>query len=440
MLDRSKQFFNKGSYDDIQVLNELSTILMTSTEVESKLQNIAAFIRAKLGSRYCSVILRTNEIQSLRADIGDKDSLIAEVTEVLREELSKKDFPSVIIVNSLKNENKDLYRLLHDNKVAVIVKLANPEEDLSGHIVIGDKDNSSLYDGSDLLLLKIISDEFLISIQSSLKLEALQKLNLKLEEKVKESTRNLQQTRLKLKTLDQTKDEFISMASHQLRTPLTSVKGYVSMVIDGDAGEISPLQRKLLNQAFISSQRMVYLIADLLNVSRIRTGQFILEPVACNLSSVIREEVDQLVGTAKSRELEITYNQPEHFPILMLDETKLRQVVMNFIDNAIYYTPSGGSITVSLVEKPLSIEFTVVDSGMGVPKAEQHRLFTKFFRADNAKHARPDGTGLGLFMAKKVVIAQGGSIIFKSQEGNGSTFGFSFAKSKLVLAKHLADK
>jgi signal transduction histidine kinase len=204
------------------------------------------------------------------------------------------------------------------------------------------------------------------------------------------------------------------------------------MVLDGDAGKVSPLQRKLLSQAFISSQRMVYLISDLLNVSRLRTGKFIIESTPTNLANVIKDEVEQLQETAKGRNLELVYNRPEHFPVYMFDETKLRQVIMNFMDNAIYYTPSGGHITINLIDKPNSIEFNVVDNGIGVPKDEQPHLFSKFYRANNAKRARPDGTGLGLFMAKKVVIAQGGAITFKSQEKKGSTFGFTFAKDRLV--------
>ena len=242
----------------------------------------------------------------------------------------------------------------------------------------------------------------------------------------------LESSNRKLRLMDRTKDDFISMASHQLRTPLTSVKGYVSMVLDNDAGKITPTQRKLLTQAFISSQRMTYLISDLLNVSRLRTGKFIIEPSPVNLAKVIEEEIDQLQETAKGRSLELTYKRPDEFPDLMLDETKIRQVIMNFVDNAIYYTPAGGHITVNLDQKPESIELTVVDDGMGVPRREQHHLFTKFYRARNAKKARPDGTGLGLFMAKKVVVAQGGAIIFKSQEGRGSTFGFTFPKARIL--------
>lgn len=252
--------------------------------------------------------------------------------------------------------------------------------------------------------------------------------------------RQLKFTNHKLQALDEAKDEFISMASHQLRTPLTSVKGYLSMVLEGDAGRLNPQQKKLLDQAFISSQRMVFLIADLLNVSRLKTGKFIIEAAPTNLAAIIQEEVDQLKETAEGRGLTLTYNRPEHFPLLMLDETKIRQVIMNFMDNAIYYTPAGGQITINLVENEKTVEFTVVDNGLGVPKSEQPHLFTKFYRAVNARKARPDGTGLGLFMAKKVVVAQNGSILFKSQEGKGSTFGFVFSKNKLQVSSDKAQE
>jgi signal transduction histidine kinase len=241
--------------------------------------------------------------------------------------------------------------------------------------------------------------------------------------------RQLKQTNAKLRQLDESKDEFISMASHQLRTPLTSMKGYVSLVLDGDAGKITDQQRKLLEQAFASSQRMVYLIADLLNVSRLRTGKFVIEPSPVNLADLVQDEIAQLHESAAGKSISLSYKKPEHFPVLQLDETKIRQVIMNFVDNAIYYTPEGGKISVGVSETPKSVELRVTDTGFGVPKADQHHLFTKFYRAKNAQKARPDGTGLGLFMAQKVVVAQGGAIIFNSREGEGSTFGFTFPKT-----------
>jgi signal transduction histidine kinase len=218
------------------------------------------------------------------------------------------------------------------------------------------------------------------------------------------------------------------MASHQLRTPLTSVKGYLSMVLEGDAGKLNATQEKMLNQAFVSSQRMVFLIADLLNVSRLRTGKFVIEAAPTDLAHMIEEELAQLTETAAVRDLTLSYKKPKDIPLLMLDETKTRQVIMNFVDNAIYYTEAGGTIEVRLEADTNGVELRVIDNGIGVPKADQHHLFTKFYRAGNARKARPDGTGLGLFMAKKVITVQGGSVIFESKEGAGSTFGFRFPR------------
>lgn len=236
----------------------------------------------------------------------------------------------------------------------------------------------------------------------------------------------LKQSNEKMQELDEAKDDFISMASHQLRTPLTSIKGYLSMLLDGDAGPLNETQKKFVEQASISSQRMVYLISDLLNVSRLKTGKFVIEPIETYLPDVVDQEVAQLVETAKSRQVDLTFDKPKEFPKLILDETKIRQVIMNFIDNAIHYSKSGGHIRVALNVVGNSVQYTVTDDGIGVPKADQPHLFTKFYRGENARKARPDGTGLGLFMAKKAIVASGGALLFKSEEGKGSIFGFTF--------------
>jgi signal transduction histidine kinase len=276
---------------------------------------------------------------------------------------------------------------------------------------------------SDLTLLNRLGESIGVALDNKLLFEENQHV-----------LRQLKESNAKLRALDEAKDDFVSMASHQLRTPLTSVKGYVSMVLEGDAGEINDMQRQLLTQSFFSSQRMVYLIADLLNVSRLKTGKFTIDRTPINLVDVVEQEMAQLNATALSRNLKLSYLKPDTFPLVMLDETKTRQIIMNFVDNAIYYTPSGGNITLKLIDKPTTIEFRVEDDGIGVPKTEQAHLFTKFYRAGNARKARPDGTGLGLFMAKKVIIAQGGTLLFESNEGKGSTFGFVFSKSKIAVA------
>jgi len=284
---------------------------------------------------------------------------------------------------------------------------------LTGVMMVALKDPVPMID--DIELIERVSEPAGIAIDNRL-----------LYEENARIIKQLQQTNNQLKEIDASKDDFISMASHQLRTPLTSMKGYVSMVLDGDVGPISDTQRTMLQQAYDSSQRMVYLIADLLNVSRLRTGKFIITNKETDLSQVVEDELSQLLAAAQARNVSFKYDKPADFPKLMLDETKIRQVVMNFLDNALYYTPSGGYVTVALTADATSVRYTVTDTGMGIPKEDQKYLFTKFYRAQNARKMRPDGTGLGLYMARKVIAAQGGAILFASKEGEGSTFGFSF--------------
>lgn len=323
-------------------------------------------------------------------------------------------------------------KLLLAHDISLAVRLIT-QDGVVGYLMLGPKQSGNTYTAQDINTLTVIGNGLAIAIQNTLLIDRIRRFNLTLQDRVNEATRQLRRTNERLKELDETKDDFISMASHQLRTPLTSVKGYISMVLEGDAGKVTPMQREMLGQAFFSSQRMVYLISDLLNVSRLKTGKFIIEASEVDLVELVQQELHQLEEAAASRSLTLAFDYPKDFPTLMFDETKTRQIIMNFTDNAIYYTPAGGHITVRLVNNPSTIELRVEDNGIGVPKHEQHHLFTKFYRAGNARQARPDGTGLGLFMAKKVIAAQGGSVLFDSVEGKGSTFGFVFSKAKLAL-------
>ena len=169
---------------------------------------------------------------------------------------------------------------------------------------------------------------------------------------------------------------------------------------------------------------MVRLIADFLNVSRLQTGKFTIDKRAIDFKNLVKQEVTNLELIAKTRGMKLRINVTDKDLPVEADEAKLQQVVMNFIDNAIYYSRPKGTIIINLERIKHSAVLTVVDTGIGVPEEEQPKLFHKFYRAKNARRQRPDGTGVGLFMARRVVEAHGGTIIFSSREGKGSTFGF----------------
>lgn len=212
------------------------------------------------------------------------------------------------------------------------------------------------------------------------------------------------------------------------------------MVLEGDAGDISKSQRQLLREAYTSSERMVHLIGDFLNVSRLQTGKFIIDPHACDLAKIVTQEVDGIRQIAETHSVKLVYKSPPRFPQLYLDEGKIRQVIMNFIDNAIYYSPESKTIKVTLAVEDGDAVLRVIDQGMGVPKDVQSKLFSKFFRAENARKQRPDGTGIGLYLAKKVIDGHHGKPVFESTLGKGSTFGFRLPIKRLAKPPKQPDE
>ncbi len=420
----TNKLFYRDAYDLKSTLDGFSSVLVANVDLNVVLKSAQGLLDVTVKPLYSHYFLVNEGKTPYEFDTRGKDF---EVSKEIAS-LGKKIDRAIIIQDELA-DNDSLKEIMIQNEVSVIQKLET-HTGLVGFAYLGAKKSGGIYNSQDVALLTIMGNELALAVQNALRFEEISQFNITLQKKVDDATAELQKTNDKLKALDQAKDEFISMASHQLRTPLTSVKGYVSMVLDGDVGKINKQQKELLDQAFTSSQRMVYLISDLLNVSRLRTGKFVIENKETNLAELVQGEIQQLTEAAAARDLKLVYKKPKRFPVVMMDETKIQQVVMNFVDNALYYTPKGGTITVEIKETPKSIEFTSTDTGIGISKDAQKNLFGKFFRADNAKKARPDGTGLGLYMAKKVIVAQGGSLIFHSEEGKGSTFGFSLAKNE----------
>lgn len=300
-----------------------------------------------------------------------------------------------------------------------------------GYMVIG-KRNGYGYTERDITALNSIQNEVAITIQSALSIVEIEDINNSLQEKIEHATRKLKKYNKHLIEMDKTKDDFMSMASHNLRTPLTSIKGYVSGVLEGDAGDINDMQRMMLTQVFNSSNRMVGLVGDLLNLSRIQSGKFILIADTFSIVQVVEEEIETVGQLSDSKKVTIQTHIDKNIPDITADREKIRQVIMNLIDNAVYYSKEDkdhkGIVTVSLTQTARTVSFMVIDNGIGVPEAMQEKLFGKFYRADNAKKQRPDGTGIGLYMAKQVIDLHKGKTIFKSKEGKGSTFGFTIPK------------
>lgn len=425
----SNDLFYRDAYDPQEIINEVNTILVATSTIESLVHGVVHVLRRELKVSYVFVHIADTKRTLLHSYFSGQPVLDAqkknELTMLLSEQKAK-----VLLSNDLEGPRMARSKARRLNEFGAAGSFRIKTANVRGLLVVGYKRSGNGMSKQDAALLRILSDDIAIAIQNIVHTNEIDAFNETLSARIEEATAELRASNKKLKLMDSTKDEFISLTSHQLRTPLTTVKGYISMLLDGDAGELTKQQRRLLEESFHSSQRMVHLISDFLNISRIQTGRFEMELSETDLAGVLNEEIEQLQLSAKSRQIALAYEKPSQFPMVHIDEAKIRQVMMNFIDNAIYYSPPNTTVKVVLLYAGQHIEFRVVDQGIGVPASEQHKLFSKFARASNAKKQRPDGTGIGLFMAKKIIVALGGSIIFQSKENKGSTFGFRLPLQK----------
>jgi len=246
----------------------------------------------------------------------------------------------------------------------------------------------------------------------------------------------------KEREIDKMKTEFVSLASHQLRTPLSAIKWFLEMLLNGDAGKINGEQTEYLQQAFDSNERMITLVNSLLNISRIEAGRLALDPKPTDFIALSKIIVQELTPSIKARNLNFKFIKPNSLPKVNVDSELISQVIKNLLSNSIKYTPARGQIDYKIEIKGKDIVFTVKDTGMGIPKNQQYKLFQKFFRADNVAAKDTEGTGLGLYVAKSVVELSGGQIDFESVENKGTTFWFSLplTGSKKIKGERKLEK
>lgn len=421
------RIFFKNEYNFEDLLKELTTNAnATLILIELLYKTLDILIKNMKVTRGIFILLDDH------GDVFTSQSLQYSTTpKFTNEDIVKLSKHESVVFDELE-EGSSLKKLLRRFDASLVLSLRSDEGKPTGVLILGEKESGDMYSAKDIDLFGILMPELSTAIHRAREHEKVQQFNVTLQAEVARKTKELQVANDHLQELDKAKDEFISMASHQLRTPLTAIKGYLSMLLEGDAGEIKMAQYDFVNEAFNAASRMVGLINDLLNVSRMETGRFFLEPVKVDMEILTREEIKQIQNHADEKKLFVKLEiKNKKLPKITADETKIRQVVMNFVDNAIYYTQKGG-VTVSLDADKKNFIFKVTDTGIGVPEAQKRNLFEKFYRADNARRTRPDGTGLGIYLAKRVIEDHGGTITFDSVEGKGSTFGFLFPlKSKI---------
>lgn len=227
------------------------------------------------------------------------------------------------------------------------------------------------------------------------------------------------------KRIEDMKTEFVSIVSHEFRTPLTSIKGYVDLILEGDTGEINETQREFLGIAHDETNRLAALVTDLLDVSRIEAGRIKLETEPLAIGEIISAAITSLQPQATEKAVNVTAHLSDESLQVKGDRDRTNRIILNLLSNAIKYNRQGGQINMVVSRDKGMVQIDVVDTGIGISEADTPMLFTKFYKAGATAAVSAGGTGLGLFIAKSLVELQGGKIWVKSEEGKGSTFSFT---------------
>ncbi|MCA9970199.1 MAG: hypothetical protein KC425_08285, partial [Anaerolineales bacterium] len=226
---------------------------------------------------------------------------------------------------------------------------------------------------------------------------------------------------------NQAKTEFVSFVSHELKTPMTSIKGYADLLLTGDFGALSEMQHKFLGTIRSNVERMQRLVSDLTDISRIEAGHLLLNLGPVAFGEVLEEVVQSARAQAAEKGLVLETAVPAALPPVLADHGRLEQILANLVSNAIKYTPAGGEIAVrtEVNGRPPMLQVAVADTGLGIPAEAQATIFDKFTRADDAEARKAPGTGLGLSITKSLVELQNGRIWFESRYRVGTTFYFT---------------
>lgn len=233
------------------------------------------------------------------------------------------------------------------------------------------------------------------------------------------------------KEIERLKSEFVSIAAHQLRTPLSAVKWTLRMLLDGDLGNLSVKQTEFLEKGYESNEKMIVLVNDLLNVARIEEGRFRYEYSFCFIDKLIEKAINQIKEQAKERDVEIIFEKPKQsLPEMKVDCRSIELALQNLVSNAVVYNKPGGLVKILVSYDKMEVKVEITDTGIGISSAEKDRIFTKFFRATNAIKSDTEGSGLGLFICKNIIESHGGKIWFKSEENKGTSFFFTLPVEK----------
>lgn len=430
--------FYKDKYDTSAVLYHVAQIMARTLRLEELAHQLVMSIDREFQTEHaCIILVNHGKIVSMYTDGYDKPPEVHEHAASYISALGKV---------RLRDDEKDpqIAAFFASLDAAIILPLETGQRAI-GLLCIGNKRSGELFSDEDVSTLEIIASEAAVATENSLSYEEIRRFNVTLEDEVKSATVDLRRANEKLEQLDKLKDEFVSLASHELRTPLTSIRSYLWMALSGKGGDVSEKQRFYLDRAFLSADRLIRLVNDMLNISRIESGRLAVQFSRAELPNMLNEVLSEVQPKIdeQGQTLHVQIAAQE-LPDVIADVDKIKEVLINFIGNAIKFTPKGGSITVAASRQGDMVAVSVKDTGLGFLMTDAAKLFHKFstvHSGSNSDSAPYQSTGLGLYISKSIISIHGGTVEAVSPGiDKGSTFSFTLPVYTPAMREQLQRK
>lgn len=428
----TSQLFSKYIYDPNELLKKVSASVANHLHFDDMSSELFTVLHDAIRFEKIGLVLIHSKRIVSEYSHGYQKSILYDRTLIrLVEKTTYLKEPILIFDEMIESPDKEYLR---EHDISVLLPLLVKKE-LVGFLVLGIKKSGEAYSTRDIDVLKTIASEIAVGMKNILSYEEIRQFNITLRKKIDESTKELKRANEKLKELDKLKDEFVSVASHELRTPMTAIRSYLYLAMKDKKTEKDPLKR-YLNRSYNSTIRLIKLVNDMLNISRIESGRLEYHIEKVDMGSVIQDVYADVKPRAD--ELGLRINIPKETGVFAIgDSDKLKAVLINLIGNSLKFTPSGGQITVTVTKDNDNIITSVKDTGKGFSKEDSSKLFQKFGMLAGSYTTNQNvtqGTGLGLYICKKLIEKQGGSI-WAWSEGPDKGAIFSFSLNRYTSSK-----
>src|SRR3989344_48007 len=429
--------FYKDHYNINDLLYNLTYIMASTLRLEDLThQVLQELLKQMRVSRGVFILIQEDKIYEVAQEGYDKVP-----------ELDESKIMSLLSQNNTlvfeEMPESDLKETMRNLDFSIVVHLV-AEGNRIGLLALGPHLSGDIYTSEDIKVLEISAPGVAVAIENSKSYEEIRRFNITLKEEIDQATKSLKEANTRLQHIDKLKDEFVSLASHELRTPMTVIKSYIWLLLQGKSGQLSDKQMLYLDRAYSSTNRLINLVNDMLNISRIESGRLVIDKKAVDIKGLISDVITEMAPKAQEEGVNLAAPDKQNLiPSVIADPDRIKEDLINLIGNSLKFTPRDGKITVTLTSKDGEVIVEVADTGTGINKEDIQKLFQKIGEVGSSylRKQNTQGTGLGLYLSKSLIELHGGRLWAESEgEGKGSNFYFTLKIDNGENKKLLEDE